>query len=646
MILSGLSRALPLTGLSPAYKMGKTMAEAELIYETGWHAAEHDGQHAFRWMSREAELRFCQPEKRGEKILRLVAGHSFPPHKPKLKVSVGEKTIGEREIESSFSTYLFFLPEEAEFSLRLNLDRVFHAEGDNRDLGIMVRLAEVVFLEDLKEPVYGEGWYYWEKGELFPFRWMRKEARVILPPSWQGGYLTLPLASEYYNQKQVLTIFTAEEELARWPLLYQWNTYSLALPYLQTGEQKIQEIKRGVHAASKPEFFAETTFEPETKELAFSVAATPSDSKEVISHEIDHEIDNKISSAPAWLKEASSSTALVLTFQLNHLFPAHYHPEDRRELGIRVGPLSWHQDEGRHRDIVFFYQNAVKNYQEMMAGATKLTSFPVNLGIDLYARCNISPPCVYCLYQRMKLLEGEDREAVVDDRTLASYGPFFTAARNVVNCSFGEPLLHPRLEEILEFCASRGKIVELSTNGQAFTPRTIRALTGKPIYLYVSLDAATPETYAKIRNERFEEIIANLMKLKEERKRAQGLPKIFMVFMPMRVNQDELEEYFRVCQKIEADALVLRPLLYLEKPEIREERGGYLFDYEKELLTPQEVKAIIRRAEELSRQYKIPVANQFAFGTIPEPGSSRVLAEENSLGQSEKSEKKDKRIKE
>lgn len=558
------------------------MEKKGVIFEEGWYGEEFDGRYSFRWMGRESKLRLFLPPKKGSKWLEILAGHSFSPAKPKLKVFFQNKEIGEREIEAAFCTYLFPLPDEDEMEIKFVLDRVFQAPGDTRDLGIMIRTIRIVDLDEVEEPFFGEGWYEWEEGELFPFRWMKTEATLYLPSAWRKGYLMLPISSEYFNQKQILTIFTETTELARWPLLYQWNTYSLKLPSAE--ETRTQSsVERGSPLGENIKLKSEKDF----------------------SH----------------LEKAGP---IKLILKLDRLFPERYHPDDRRELGIRVGPITWYEDAQRHRELVFFHENAVKNYEEMMTGQTILSSFPTNLGVDLYARCNLSPPCVYCLYKRMKILEGKDQDVVVDDRTLANYGPFFQAARTIVNCSFGEPLLHPRLEEILEFCASRGKIVELSTNGQAFTPRTIKALLGKPIYLYVSLDAATPETYAKIRNERFNEIVANLLKLKEERKKANNLPKIFMVFMPMRVNLHELEEYFRLCQQVEADALVLRPLLYLEKPEIKEERGGYWFDYEKELLSPEEIREVISQAKRFSQKYKIPVANQFEFGQVAEPGQPKI----------------------
>ncbi len=55
------------------------------------------------------------------------------------------------------------------------------------------------------------------------------------------------ISSEYFNQKQILTVFWKGKEIARWPLLYQWNAYSLKLPegqssdYFETGKTEPSE---------------------------------------------------------------------------------------------------------------------------------------------------------------------------------------------------------------------------------------------------------------------------------------------------------------------------------------------------------------------------------------------------------------------
>jgi sulfatase maturation enzyme AslB (radical SAM superfamily) len=332
---------------------------------------------------------------------------------------------------------------------------------------------------------------------------------------------------------------------------------------------------------------------------------------------------------------ASRDDDVALTFRLNKALPSSYHPDDSRiDLGARVGAFEFHDDELRRQRTEALHENAVLNRAELEAGSTVLASFPLNLGIDLYGKCNIKPPCVYCWWDQCKSLEGEDVNAIVDDRTLLEYGPFFDAAQSLINCSFGEPLLHPRLAEIARLLGTRDKVAEIATNGQAFTPATVGALAGQPILLYISLDAASPEVYGRLRNDRWHEVVAGLTFLREARRRANGLPKVRMVFMPMRANLGDLEAYFRLCRMVEAEALVLRPLNYAENTSIRAERGGYQFDYERELLNREEIEAVCRRAEEYAERYGLWLISQFDFGAPKRPRVRGAHREGSSHGDS------------
>jgi len=321
-------------------------------------------------------------------------------------------------------------------------------------------------------------------------------------------------------------------------------------------------------------------------------------------------------SLPANLKDYEHQGKIEFTLKLNKLFPRRYYPLDTRELGIRVAGLRLHNSEEKHNRLRSFSENALLNIQDTIEGKAELSSYPLSLGIDLYGKCNMKPPCVYCLYDKSKEIEGKFSEIVVDVQTLKDYGIFFNCAKNIVNCSIGEPFLHPQFEEILTYIDSHDKILEIATNGLAFTHRTINALLGKMIYLYLSLDAATKETYAKIRNDRFDSIIPKLHLLNQKRKKTGNLPRIHMVFMPMKVNKDDLEPYFKLCRDIEADYLVLRPLNYLDNPGIEHDRGGYHFNYEEELLGVQELKEIFDKCKEFSKKYGVRVGNQFDFGNI------------------------------
>jgi len=538
---------------SEGYNRRRMITPAEFF--KGFYDWERQDVVPFRWLSREGELRVRLPETAGPRLLLVVARHAFPGQPaPALEVLVDGGLAGRAQVPGEFRTMLFPFRADGNVTLIFRLDRVYQAPGDNRILGVMVRKAVVLSVEEFDDPEFGAGWYDSEEDNFVSFRWMGLYGDILLPSRRVRShrYLEMSVFSDFYDSGQVLTVSNRGRILAEWPLIRGWGRYGLELAALR-----------------------EAALEGE-------------------------------------------DDAPLLELRLNKLHPARHHPGDARELGARLGALEFHDDRARHEAARFFRDNARLNFEEMKAGKTVLSSYPLTLGIDLFGRCNISPPCVYCLWDRMKEMESGHVDDVVDDRTLEGYGPFFRSARSLVNCSFGEPLLHPRLAEVLELAARTNKTVELSTNGQAFTARTIKALVGKPVNLYVSLDAASRETYAKIRNDRWDEIIPLLLRLNEERKKAGGLPRLFMVFIPMRVNAGDLEAYFELARRVDADRLVLRPLLYLGQPEIRRERGGYLFDYEKEMLSREELEVLFQEAGRLSRRLGVPLVSQFDFGKYDE----------------------------
>lgn len=320
--------------------------------------------------------------------------------------------------------------------------------------------------------------------------------------------------------------------------------------------------------------------------------------------------------------------AAGVRFVLNKRFPRAHYPRDRRELGIRVAELRPHSDPSLHAAALSFHANAVLNIGETVAKAVELRSRPLSLGIDLHAKCNMVPPCVYCLWDGSKEMEGERAAVTVDRAAIEGYGPFYDGARVLVNCSIGEPLLNPDLGAILEGLEAKGKFLEMSTNGLALTRRAAEQLAGRKIYLYCSLDAGTASTYAKIRNEKFDLIVEQLKVLARLRRERGGWPKLYMVFMPMKVNKEDLGAYFDLCRGLEADALVLRPLNILEERQPVVDRAGYAFEYHREHLSPDEQRELFMEARRLSAATGVRVENQFYFGALPEEDAAAPEPEE------------------
>lgn len=303
-----------------------------------------------------------------------------------------------------------------------------------------------------------------------------------------------------------------------------------------------------------------------------------------------------------------------LELRVSKLFPAAYHPGDARSLSVRIRPPVLHRDAVRHEHIRRQHENSVRNVREMLAGRTTLDSTPISLGIDLYGVCNVKPPCVYCEWDYSKSLEGAFVDAPFTTDTLREWGPFFDNAVSLVNCSIGEPFMMKEFDDLLDAFGDSGKVLEMTTNGQILTDRNIQKLLGRPVDLYISLDAGTPETYAKLRNDRFNAIVANLRRLIGAKGGPGRQPRVHLVFMPMQINVHELEAFVCLCADLRVDRLVLRPLNDSPSVTLDWERAGHRFDYQKELLPFDELVRVSGRAAELCRQYGVELADQMDFG--------------------------------
>ena len=84
---------------------------------------------------------------------------------------------------------------------------------------------------------------------------------------------------------------------------------------------------------------------------------------------------------------------------------------------------------------------------------------------------------------------------------------------------WGEPLLHPRIVDMIAYCHERGLHAEISTNAVLLTPELSQAILEAGLgAIYLCLDGTTPEVYEQIRREAsFEQTRENILKFLELR---------------------------------------------------------------------------------------------------------------------------------
>jgi len=88
----------------------------------------------------------------------------------------------------------------------------------------------------------------------------------------------------------------------------------------------------------------------------------------------------------------------------------------------------------------------------------------------------------------------------------------------------GEPLLHPRWDEIIRHASDKGFFTLMNTNASLLTPERCERLVASGLdYLHVSIDGLSKATYESIRvGGVFENVISNLFNLFEARHKANG----------------------------------------------------------------------------------------------------------------------------
>ena len=119
----------------------------------------------------------------------------------------------------------------------------------------------------------------------------------------------------------------------------------------------------------------------------------------------------------------------------------------------------------------------------------------------------------------------------------------------------GEPLFHKNIASWIAQAKAAGATVELITNGTLLTEDMARALVASGLdNLWLSIDGATPESYADVRlGAELPNIIENVMRLRRLRKGGHfAKPEIDIAFVAMRRNLHELPEMLKLARRLGA----------------------------------------------------------------------------------------------
>ena len=212
------------------------------------------------------------------------------------------------------------------------------------------------------------------------------------------------------------------------------------------------------------------------------------------------------------------------------------------------------------------YRNSLKYHQ-----TGYLPAFPLTVTLELVNRCNLN--CVMCY-----TINHQDEKAVLDVediRALLSECSRHDLPAVVVGLG-SEPLLHKGVRRVLEASAEAGVMdIFLGTNGVLLSEEMSAFLVSSGVArLEVSLDAATPETYRKIRGkDELQRIEANLRTFRRLRDEAgASLPVLRLCFCVQDLNAHEqdmfLEKWKDVADYI--DFQRLRDFSVMQDPRLHD----------------------------------------------------------------------------
>jgi len=209
--------------------------------------------------------------------------------------------------------------------------------------------------------------------------------------------------------------------------------------------------------------------------------------------------------------------------------------------------------------------NRSLNRLEMLAKWPELRSFPLRGYFETTNRCNLR--CRMC---GQSFFRGErvdmPREAI------AEAAPLFHLMDDVSIFGYGEALLVDYIPELLDAIPPHANSW-LVTNGLLMTPDRNRMLIAHGLKsLFVSIDAASRETYRFVRGaDAFERVVAQVRDL-EDQKRALGsaTPRLTLTFVAMRRNIGELPDFVRLARRVGVDR-VIADYLIVYSEDMREQ---------------------------------------------------------------------------
>ena len=191
--------------------------------------------------------------------------------------------------------------------------------------------------------------------------------------------------------------------------------------------------------------------------------------------------------------------------------------------------------------------------------------FPSQIIVDVTQYCNLA--CIHCPHSefvKSKAFSGanldiELHKKLIDEVATDGLG-ICQYLRYTAN---GEPLLHPKIEEMLEYACKNSKTkINVTTNGMLLTESKAKKLLDIGVDVFdISIDAFTNETYSKIRvNGNLNITRPNVLGLINLIKKYNYKTKVVVSFIEQPLNMHEALDFDKFWKKSKANYVIIRKL--------------------------------------------------------------------------------------
>lgn len=187
----------------------------------------------------------------------------------------------------------------------------------------------------------------------------------------------------------------------------------------------------------------------------------------------------------------------------------------------------------------------------------KHKGFPISLSIEPTTACNLGcPECpsgLKAFTRPTGNLSVEFNKKIIDE--LADHLLY-------VNYYFqGEPLIHPKFDELVSYANNKGIYTATSTNAHFLTPKRCEALVRSGLdRLIISIDGTTQETYEQYRVKgKLDKVIEGTQNLMNAKKKlGVKTPYTIFQFLVVKPNEHQIDDVFKLAKKLNVDKVNLK----------------------------------------------------------------------------------------